>query len=273
MIIAESVFLWCSVWVFGLAFLTYLYGFVFQKDRWIGRGWYLVLAGFAAQTICIGIRWSMTGHSPVQGTYENSLLGAWFIALLFILVKMWDKRLDIIGMAVMPVVALMLGHGVMESHELAPLSPPYKSNWLWFHVFFAWIAYGAFCIGAGLGVLHLLKSGKQKMRFYEKLPEVDILGEITLKVIMFGFIALTVEVGAGAIWAHGLWGRYWGWDPIETWSLITWLVYGTYIHLGATLGWKGKRMAWLAVIALAFVFITFGGIGYLGGVHTPVLSK
>lgn len=273
MAIATTTLFWIAVWLYGFAFTGYLYGFVFRKERWINRGWLLILGAFHAQTISIAIRWNLTGHFPVQGTYENSMLGAWFIGMLFITLKLWQKKLDIIGLLITPVILMMMGHGVMESAELQPLAPPYKSNWLWFHVFFAWIAYGAFCVAAGLGGMYLLKVWKGDKEILARLPEADIIIETTLKIIMFGFIALTVEVGAGAIWAHGLWGRYWGWDPIETWSLITWLIYGAYIHLGVTMGWRGKRMAWLAIAALAAVFITFGGIGYLGGVHTPILAK
>jgi ABC-type transport system involved in cytochrome c biogenesis permease subunit len=78
-------------------------------------------------------------------------------------------------------------------------------------------------------------------------------------------------IATGSIWAHGLWGRYWGWDPIETWSLISWLIYGAALHLRITMGWKARRMAWLAVGAMATVIISFFGIGFISGVHTGLL--
>lgn len=272
---AEAFFLWTAVWIYGLGFISFLFGVVFKRDRWLRYGWYISFAGFIIQSVSMGIRWIEAGHPPVMREYENSLLGSWFIMVLFIIIRAWQKRMEIIGVLIIPVVLLMIGHGTMENPVIEPFSPPYKSNWLWFHVFFAWIAYGAFCIGAGLGLLYLLKErGEKKGKensLFARLPELRALNDLTLRIIIFGFVALTTEIGVGAIWAYGLWGRYWGWDPIETWSLITWLAYGTYIHLGATLGWKGRRMAWLAILALLFVFITFGGIGFLGGVHTTIL--
>lgn len=271
----EAIFFWLAVWVYGLGFFAFLYGAVFKKDRWLRYGWFLTVSGFTFHTASMGARWGETGHPPVKGTYENSLLGGWFLVIVFMAIRKWQSKMEIIGVAIVPVVLLMIGKGVMANPVLEPLSPPYKSNWLWFHVFFAWVAYGAFCVAAAIGVIYILKemarNGGRLAEFCKRFPALGILNDLTLRTVIFGFIALTVEIGAGAIWAYGLWGRYWGWDPIESWSLITWLTYGTYIHLGVTLGWNGKRMAWLALIALIFVFITFGGIGFFGGVHTAIL--
>ncbi len=271
----EAVFFWISVWLYGISFISILFGVVFKKDKWPGYGLYMVLAGLLFQTISLGIRWSLTGHPPVKGTYENSMLGSWFMTALFLGVSFRNKKVEVAGIAVVPIILMTMGNGVMTNPALEPLTPPFKSNWLWLHVFFAMMAYGTFCLSAGIGILYLIKDfGESRGReggIYARLPETPILNDLILRVAMFGFIALTVEIGAGAIWAYGLWGRYWGWDPIENWSLITWLVYGTYLHLGMTLGWKGRRMAWLAILALIFVFITYGGVGYFGGVHTVVL--
>lgn len=271
----EAIFLWAGLWFYGLSFISFLFGVVFKKKRALSYGWYLAIVGFIMSTITMGARWIITGHPPVMRTYENSMMGSWFIILIFMFFRRWNRPMEMLGVVIMPIVLLMIGKGVMASPVLEPLSPPFKSNWLWLHVFFAWIAYGAFCMGAGQGLLYLLKERLEKKGietgFLARLPALPILNDLMLKVVIFGFVALTVEVGAGALWAYDLWGRYWGWDPIETWSLVTWLTYGTYIHLGATLGWKGTRMAWLAIFALSFVFITFGGIAYFGGVHTAVL--
>ena len=78
-------------------------------------------------------------------------------------------------------------------------------------------------------------------------------------------------MGAGAIWAYGLWGRYWGWDPMETWTLISWLTYGLYIHLRATMGWRDARGAWLALVAFVFILIAFGGIAMMRGLHATLI--
>lgn len=275
MLNSEAIFIWIAVWLYGMSFLSFLFGLSFRKDGAIRWGWYLSIAGFIFQNVSMAVRWIIVGHPPVMRTYENSVLASWFTLSLFILMRYWHKKAIAIGVAVLPVVLLMLGKGLMSDPIHEPLSPPYQSNWLWLHVFFAWSAYGAFCSAAGLGMIYLFRERAEKKGsispFYEKLPNLRVLNDLFLKVVFFGFIALTVEIAAGALWAYKLWGRYWGWDPIETWSLVTWLIYGTVIHLGVTLGWKGGKMAWLVIISLLSVFITFGGIGYFAGVHTPIL--
>ncbi len=272
---AEAIFIWIALWIYGMSFVSFLYGVVFKRERGVRWGWYTAISGFIFQTGSMGIRWEATGHPPVMRAYEMALLGSWLTLILFGMLRYWHRRIEVVGVAVMPVMLMMIGKGIMGRPYHEPMAPPFKSNWLWLHVFFAWVAYGAFCIGAGLGVLYLLKERAEKRGkeggFYERLPGLGVLNDLALRVIIFGFVALTVQIGAGALWAYSLWGRYWGWDPIETWSLITWLVYGIYIHLGITLGWKGKWMAWLAIISLIFLFVTYGGIGYMTSVHMPMM--
>jgi ABC-type transport system involved in cytochrome c biogenesis permease subunit len=98
-----------------------------------------------------------------------------------------------------------------------------------------------------------------------------VIDELSAKLIAFGFVADTVMIASGAIWAHGLWGRYWAWDPIETWSLVSWLTYAVYLHVRFTLGWTGSRAAWLALGAAAMIVVTFFGIGVVSNVHTQLL--
>jgi cytochrome c-type biogenesis protein CcsB len=182
------------------------------------------------------------------------------------------------GVVVSPLTLVLLGYGIMKSDPaIAPLPPPYQSYWLWIHVTLAWVAYGAYHVAAGTAILYLLKKNKAgDEKFFlsgllKKLPEEDRMDELVYKLIIYGFIAHIGMLGSGSIWAYGLWGRYWGWDPIETWSLISWLVYGVNIHLRATYHWKGRKAAWLAISSLAGIIITFGGIGFIRGVHTTLL--
>ena len=97
------------------------------------------------------------------------------------------------------------------------------------------------------------------------------LDEGAARLVAVGFLGHTVMIASGAIWANGLWGRYWGWDPIETWSLVTWLTYAVYLHLRFTLGWSGRRAAWLGLVAAAGIVLTFFGIGVVSNVHTQLL--
>lgn len=271
----EAIFIWIALWFYGFSSLFYLSGIIFKKEKAVRYGSWLAIAGFASQTASIGFRWGATGHPPVMRAYEMALLGSWLTLIVFGLLRFWHRKVEAIGVAVMPLLMLMIGKGIMTRPYLEPMAPPFKSNWLWLHILFAWVAYGAFCVAAGLAILYLLKTRSEnkatKDQFYERFPRLGVLNDLTLRLVIFGFVALTVQIGAGALWAYSLWGRYWGWDPIETWSLITWLIYGTYIHLAVTLGWKGSKMAWLAIASLLSLFITYGGIGYMASVHMPMM--
>ena len=102
----------------------------------------------------------------------------------------------------------------------------------------------------------------------DRFPEADVLDGLAYQMVMFGFLFLTIGVITGAVWANSAWGRYWGWDPKETWSLITWLVYATLVHAKMMRGWRGRRIAYLSIIGFAAVIFTYFGVNYLPGLHS-----
>jgi ABC-type transport system involved in cytochrome c biogenesis permease subunit len=149
------------------------------------------------------------------------------------------------------------------------LEPPYRSNWLMVHVVFAWLAFGSYVVASALAGYFLWVT-----RRAVPVPEPDrrgLVDELAARLIAFGFVSDSVMIASGAIWAHGLWGRYWAWDPIETWSLVSWLVYGVNLHLRFTLGWQGRRAAWVAVLSVLGIIVTFFGLGVISEVHTQLL--
>jgi cytochrome c-type biogenesis protein CcsB len=282
---------WPSLVLYALAFVAELFGMIFGHPRLRRAGFWTSVAAFGLETAAIAARWAATGHAPVMRTFENSLAGSWFLYLVFLGVARSVRRLRSLLVGVLPIVVLMIGNGIMSRPEPEPLLPPYQSAWLWVHVSFAWLAYGSFLVAAVLATLYLVKSRRAVQAVPDDgavaapdglrvepegkgaalLPAPAVLDEISLGTVLFGFVSHTVMLGAGAIWAHGLWGRYWSWDPVETWSLITWVVYGLYLHLRVTYGWRGRRAAWLCIAAAAAVIITFGGMGFTGGIHTRLL--
>ncbi|MEE9614191.1 MAG: cytochrome c biogenesis protein CcsA [Thermodesulfobacteriota bacterium] len=272
----EGMFLWGGVGFYVLSFSFFLGGLVFKKDRQASLGWTSFVAAFFLHTLTIAVRWAASGHPPVLWTYEHALASSWFLALVFTVSGRVAPGAKSMGVGVALFVIMVLGYGLMSQETaIEPLPPPYKSNWLWVHVTFAWLAYSAFAFAAVVAVLHLLKDRALRvggLSFLERLPPPEALDDLTARVVVFGFVGLTVEMGAGAIWAYGLWGRYWAWDPMETWTLISWLAYGVYMHLRGTMGWRGTPMAWVAIIAFVFIFIAFGGIAMMKGLHAPLAS-
>lgn len=263
----EGIFLWTAIGFYVISFALGLFFSVFRRKRGIDV-WLLRIAS-VAHLLAILSRWHATGHLPVMGVYENSLTGSWFLSITFVLVELKFFSFRQFHMIVSAIVVLILGNGIQSSPELLPLEPPYRSNWLYVHVLFAWLAFGSYMVAAATGVITVLRDFFSK-RF--SIPDEKLLDELSLRLILFGFFSETIMIGSGAIWAHGLWGRYWGWDPVETWSLISWLTYGLNIHLRLTYGWREKRAAWLAIISLFGVIALFFGLGYISGLHTRMLG-
>jgi cytochrome c-type biogenesis protein CcsB len=287
----EVSLIWPALVLFALAFVAELFGMIFGRPRLRRIAFWTSVAAFALETGAIAVRWAELGHGPVMRTYENSLAGSWFLYLVFQGVTRTVRRLRSLLVGVLPIAVLMIGNGIMSRPEPEPLLPPYQSAWLWVHVSFAWLAYGSFLVAAVMAALYLVKSRRAEEavpavaaaaslegeaaepegKGAALLPALPVLDDVSLGTVLFGFVSHTVMLGAGAIWAHGLWGRYWSWDPVETWSLITWVVYGLYLHLRITYGWRGRRAAWLSIAAAAAVIVTFGGLGFTGGIHTRLL--
>jgi cytochrome c-type biogenesis protein CcsB len=107
-----------------------------------------------------------------------------------------------------------------------------------------------------------------KTRLLALFPTTDILNELNYQLIIFGFLFLSVGIISGAVWANSAWGRYWGWDPKETWSLITWFVYATLLHAKMVRGWQGRRIAFLSIVGFAAVIFTYFGVNLLPGLHS-----
>jgi cytochrome c-type biogenesis protein CcsB len=112
------------------------------------------------------------------------------------------------------------------------------------------------------------KSSDNTSSMLNLLPDVDLLDDLNHRLVMFGFLFLSVGIITGAVWAHSAWGRYWGWDPKETWSLITWFVYATLLHARMMRGWRGKRTAILSIGGFAAVLFTYFGVNLLPGLHS-----
>ncbi|MBT0653823.1 cytochrome c biogenesis protein CcsA [Geomobilimonas luticola] len=260
----EMVFYLVSMVAYALAGGGFIYSFVFKNPRVVSKLTALVAFGFLAQTIAIVARFNATGHLPWSGHYEYTLMGGWFIIAGTLFVGWQNKQLQGLAAGTVPLVLIMLGYGYMQNPGLTPMAASLKTVWLYIHVYFAWLSFGAYSLAMAAGVLFLLKQKSEAQEVpnpaYDRFPSLGRLDELIFRYVVFGFITDTIMISAGAIWAKDLWGSYWAWDPVETWSLISWLTYGITIHLRVTFGWREKRLAWLAVAALSTVIICFFGV-------------
>ncbi len=252
----------------ALFFIHILY-FAARRTGIMSVAWYLLYATLIIQAAGIGMRWAESyrlgiGHAPLSNYYESLIFFSWSIGFLVVVMK---KRLYypvITFVATAMALALMayasLSPGV--NRGIQPLIPALQSNWLHVHVITCFLAYASFVVSFICGGLYFFRS-------WGIVPGEDKLEDINYRSIIIGFSMLTSGILTGAVWAHYAWGTYWSWDPKETWSLITWIVYALVLHLRFTGGWRGKRTAVLSVIGFASVIMTYFGVNFfLAGLHS-----
>ncbi len=253
---------WATVFSYAVAFCVHLFAFVSQRPRGVRFAVGCLWIGFLFHTATGIVRWIASDHPPVTDTSELNLTGTWFTMLLFLGFERLRHADTYIGLIVTPVVFLILGHGFMARSEPIPMGPAYQSPWLVVHVVFAWLAFGCYAIATGAAVLLLLRQRFPQWSPIARLPEPRPLDQTGYRFIVLGFINHAVMLVSGAIWAKNLWGRYWSWDALETWSLIAFLFYAFYLHSRAFLKWELARAAWLTVVGLMVVAISFWGVDW-----------
>lgn len=266
---------WISVAFYAISAVFFVYGFSFKQEKALKYGVILAAAGLVPHTLALALRWYSTGHGPYLRRYEVYSSDVWIGLVLFILVQWRKPKLRPLGVVVLPASFLLIGMAVMASPEIRPLPETFQTFWLFVHIFFAKSAYGSCLIGAALAVLYLLtgRPGFIPGKLTSRLPESPVIDELSYKFIGFGFIMIGVMIAAGAIWANDAWGSYWSWDPVETWSLISWIVYGVYLHLRRMHGWNGYKAAWYNIIAFSLLLFTIFGIGFVYiSTHSPYMN-
>ncbi|HEY8911352.1 MAG TPA: c-type cytochrome biogenesis protein CcsB [Desulfosporosinus sp.] len=275
----EVTMFYCLVMASTLGMLLY-WIWIGSKHEFVGRlATYVTIIALLANTSAIILRMIISGHAPLSNGYEFILTFIWGIMAVYLFAEVRYK-LRSLGAFVMPIPFLLLMFIIMSmgpQERIAQAIPPaLKSQWLTFHVVTAMLAYGAFATSFGIGIMYLMKwSREQKAEKFQsqgivsRFPALDILDELSYKVVKFAFPLLTLCIITGAIWADYAWGTYWSWDPKETWSLITWIIYAGYLHARSMYGWRGKRAAWMAVFGFVAVLFTFFGVNYLlPGLHS-----
>jgi cytochrome c-type biogenesis protein CcsB len=251
----------------------------------------------------LGSRWVVAGYFPLSNLYESLLFLTCMLLTIYLYIETKTKS-KLIGSVLIPVTLLINGFANLtlspEMQKSSPLVPALQSNWLMMHVSMMLLSYGTLIMGSLLSILFLVISRFKEidlkivdnsslplynimLDYYEaKLiapsKEISELGKIKLlqsidnwsyRIIGLGFPFLTIGIISGGVWANEAWGSYWSWDPKETWALITWLVFATYLHARITKGWEGKKTAILGGLGFFVIWICYLGVNFLGkGLHS-----
>ena len=253
--------------------------------------------------LILASRWVVAGYFPLSNLYESLLFLTWTLLTIYLYIENKTKS-KLMGAVLIPVALLITGFANLtlspDMQKASPLVPALQSNWLMMHVSMMMLSYGTLIMGSLLCLLFLVISKYQDvdlksidessvplynimLDYYEaKLfapsDEISELGKLKLlqsldnwsyRIIGLGFPFLTIGIIAGGVWANEAWGSYWSWDPKETWALITWLVFATYLHSRITKGWEGKKTAILGGLGFFVIWICYLGVNFLGkGLHS-----
>jgi cytochrome c-type biogenesis protein CcsB len=242
----------------------------FKVDRYVSIGLSLIAIGFLVQTLGLATRWYISGHAPWSDAYESLVYISWAIILAgFIFVK--RSQITLAATALLASITLLVAHLNWLEPEITNLVPVLKSYWLVIHVAVITASYGFLSLGALLGFINLILMSYKKHENHKRInltvKELTYINEMSL---IIGLALLTVGNFLGGVWANESWGRYWGWDPKETWALVTILVYTFVLHMRFIPALKSIYVFNLvSVVAIASVIMTYFGVNfYLSGLHS-----
>ncbi|OCC15442.1 Cytochrome c-type biogenesis protein CcsA/ResC [Dissulfuribacter thermophilus] len=260
--------------VYGVSFGGFFVHMITLKKPVKRAALWVLFCGFILHGLSIGARWYESGHPPVVNFHETLSFVAFFMTGLYLALEQ-KYRLKTIGTFVTPIILLIMAAAAVQPQRVVPLPPALQSIWLPIHATICLISYAVFALSFCISVMFLIQERQIKKKhlggLFKRLPSLDALDVMNERCLKVGFPLLTIGIVTGSIWAEEAWGRYWGWDPKETWSLITWLWYAAILHQRLTVGWRGRRAAIMTIIGFLTLIFTFIGVNFLlSGEHSYV---
>jgi cytochrome c-type biogenesis protein CcsB len=252
--------------------LLYLYFIITLKEKGARFGRMFLIIGVILHLVGFSSRYAAAGYTPVTSLFESLSFFAMTIVGVFLVTEI-RYNLRILGSFVAPIAFAFSLFAAFMPGEVRELAPQLDSWWLPVHVNLLFIGNAVFAVAFGAGVMYLLQEKQVKRKrmgaIFKRLPSLEVLDDINYRCLTVGFPLLTLGIITGSIWAQSAWGSYWSWDPKETWSLITWLLYAALLHARLTAGWRGRKAAILAIVGFGAVLFTFLGVNLLlPGLHS-----
>nr|YP_010903036.1 heme attachment to plastid cytochrome c [Hypnea pseudomusciformis]WCH55090.1 heme attachment to plastid cytochrome c [Hypnea pseudomusciformis]WCH56683.1 heme attachment to plastid cytochrome c [Hypnea pseudomusciformis] len=241
--------------------------------------------------LCLGIslliRWIRNGYFPLSNLYESLIFLSWVLTFIHLIIEKQNNS-KLIGAINIPISLFTIAFSSLvlppEIKQASPLVPALRSNWLMMHVSIMMFSYGTLILGSLLSILFLIisitnkyKLNKTKLVYdknktyllFNRLNFLQSVDNLSYRIISLGFPMLTIGIIAGSVWANEAWGSYWSWDPKETWALITWIIFATYLHARLSKSWQGEKPAILASLGFIVIWICYLGVNFLGkGLHS-----
>ncbi len=250
----QTIAFWSAATLYALATICFFAGFAFDKTSATRAGTWLAATALVPHAIAIGLRWSEVAHGPYSTRYEVLSANAFLLVTGLLIATAIVRQLEGLGALILPVTFLMMGVAAGTFNVKYEVPIIFKSYWLFLHILFAKAFGVSILLAAATAAAYLIRTSNASR--LSRLPSPERLDVYSHQFLLIAFLFLGVMIAAGSIWAHESWGRYWAWDPIETSSLVTWIVMGIILHFRVLHHWSGRRMAYLAFVALGFSVTT-----------------
>ncbi len=250
----QSLLFWAAVTLHALATVAFFAGFAFRREEGESVGAWLLGTSLAPLGATLALRWAEVGHGPYQTRFEVIAADTFMLVLAWLAATLLARGVRGLGVFVAPSAFLLLGWAVSAFGLKQEVPIIFKSWWLFLHIGFAKLFFATILLAAACAAGVLLRS--RRPASLARLPPPERLDLYSHQLMLVSFLFLGVMIAAGSLWAHQSWGRYWGWDPMETSSLVTWLALGIILHFRVLHRFTARRMAYLTFVGLAFAVTT-----------------
>jgi ABC-type transport system involved in cytochrome c biogenesis permease subunit len=248
---------WAAVLFYVGATVLAAIGLVFEKPKAARYASWTALPGVLLHTAGLVLWWRIAGHGPYIARFEVLSAYAWGLVVAFALFSRVYRRIGVAAVVVYPSVFSLVALAIFAQPQIKQLPPTFRGIWLLLHVLFYKIAFSAVVIALAFSIFYMLKARGRLARL-RSLPDLPVIDLYAYRFAGFGFVFWAIGMLAGSIWAYQSWNIFWNWDPVQTWALASWVLFGIYLHLRRFFGWSGERAARLFVLCFgAVVFSLF----------------
>lgn len=259
---AELQLLWLAVLAYVAGGCTAIVGVVMARrpERTVLTS---LLSGLALHTIALALRWARLEHGPFVTMFEILSSNVWSLLLVYVIAYWRLPPIRPTAALVMPVMFVMMAWLLTTDPVGKALPGTFDTLWLYVHVALGKVFLGAVLVAVGIGGVVLLRAFNAPLSAFARLPSDERLDDLAYRFLALALIFDTLMLIAGAIWAQAAWGRYWSWDPLETWAFITWLLLAFTIHLRFTVKASPRLGACLAISVFVVAFLTLFGVPFI----------